>query len=432
MPGRNVAQKSKEKLRKRKASNIRISLIGRLNFVFWFWIVSWLLTPNITERLFTFAFFVVGVFFFASAWKNSYKDELLIIYPYIGAVLDIIFIATMPITWYFSLGGFDHPPILMMKLPTIFFALIILIINSFTLEKNIVLTYTAGFVIPYIGYYIYCINHPTTVIVSDLSRHALTNQYDPIIFYSTVNGFIITAIVIVIKLRRDERLLEEFVGYETELFDAIRERDEAFDQIDNAYIETIDRITKLTEFRDNETGEHIGRTREYVRVLCQEMDIPQEDINSMYYAAPMHDVGKVAIPDNILHKNGSLTAEEWDVMKSHSVIGGNAFEGSDSPIINTAHHIALHHHEKYNGKGYPGGISGSAIPLAARVMAVADVYDALRSERPYKKGFTHEEAMDIILNGDGRTSPEDFDPDVLRALESVADQFELIFQTSMV
>jgi putative two-component system response regulator len=141
--------------------------------------------------------------------------------------------------------------------------------------------------------------------------------------------------------------------------------------------------------------------------------------------SPLHDIGKVSVPDSVLKKSGKLTAEEFDQMKSHAKSGGDLLRQISELLPNErnqlqiAIEIAESHHERFDGTGYPGKLSGENIPISARIVSVADVYDALRSPRSYKPGFTHEEAMDIILKGDGRTEPTHFDPIVLRAFKEI-------------
>lgn len=191
-------------------------------------------------------------------------------------------------------------------------------------------------------------------------------------------------------------------------------------------------LCSLTEVRDNETGGHIRRTQNYVRVLAQALadhprfrhELNEESIDLMFRSAPLHDVGKVAIPDAILLKRGKLTPEEWEIMRRHPTYGRDALAQAESELgdhggafLRYAREIAHCHHEKWDGSGYPQGLSGDAIPLAARLMAVADVYDALISRRSYKQPYTHEEALAVIREGRGRH----FDPDVVDALQGLAD-----------
>ena len=199
---------------------------------------------------------------------------------------------------------------------------------------------------------------------------------------------------------------------------------------------TIHVITTLAEFRDEETGNHIRRTQEFVRLIVDGLrTLPEhadyltaEKTAQIVTSAPMHDVGKIAIPDNILLKPGRLTGEEFEIMKLHSVRGYEILSqaqknlGETGGFLETAKQIARSHHEKWDGSGYPDGLSGPAIPLPARMMAVADVYDAVRSERPYKKGMSHEQAVAILRESRG----SHFDPQIVDIFLSFDEQVQRI------
>lgn len=192
-------------------------------------------------------------------------------------------------------------------------------------------------------------------------------------------------------------------------------------------------MASLAETRDHETGDHIRRTQHYVRALAETlnrrepetMGLDAEFVDLLYKSAPLHDIGKVGIPDRILQKPGRLDREEFDIMKTHADLGRAAiataerYIGSTNPFLSLAKEIAHCHHERWDGSGYPRGLKGEDIPLAGRIMAVADVYDALVSERVYKPAMSHQEAVDII-NGE---SGKHFDPAVVAAFGEVAPQF---------
>jgi putative two-component system response regulator len=203
----------------------------------------------------------------------------------------------------------------------------------------------------------------------------------------------------------------------------VRERTEEISYTQEVIINA---LTSLAETRDNETGSHILRTQHYVKILAnlarhlpQFKDELDDDltIDSIFKTAPLHDVGKVGIPDHILLKPGKLTDEEWQVMKTHSALGGDALRkaseslgGRGASFLKYAQEIAYSHHEKWDGSGYPTGLTGNAIPLSARLMAIADVYDALISKRCYKNPMTHQKALEILQQGQG----QHFDPDLLQ------------------
>ena len=194
----------------------------------------------------------------------------------------------------------------------------------------------------------------------------------------------------------------------------------------------------LAETRDNETGNHIRRSQYYVKVLADRMkDHPRfkeyltlETIELLYKSAPLHDIGKVGIPDHILLKPGKLTPEEFDIMKTHTTLGRDAIMTAekqlDSPtsFLRVAREIAWSHHEKWDGTGYPQGLSEDETPVSGRLMALADVYDALISKRVYKSAFTHEKAVSIIQEGSGNH----FDPAIVEAFLDISDRFREIAQ----
>ncbi|MEZ8823174.1 HD domain-containing phosphohydrolase [Vibrio amylolyticus] len=191
-------------------------------------------------------------------------------------------------------------------------------------------------------------------------------------------------------------------------------------------------LSALAESRDNETGAHILRTQEYIRVLANELSkseryqqlLTPSYIELLYKSAPLHDVGKVGVPDSVLLKPGKLTDEEFEVMKQHPEIGAKALSMAEkqlgtSSFLEIAKEISLSHHEKWDGSGYPNELSGDDIPLSGRLMALADVYDALISKRVYKEAFSHEKARSIILDGKG----SHFDPLLVDTFLAVEDQF---------
>lgn len=208
-------------------------------------------------------------------------------------------------------------------------------------------------------------------------------------------------------------------------------------QITQAQQTAIFAMSKLAESRDPETGEHLERLREYCRLILQELrQLPkyQQLLSSHYIegvcaASPLHDIGKVGVPDYILLKPGSLTEDEWKIMRTHPVIGAQTLRAVEktqpnNEFIRLGIEIAESHHEKWDGTGYPQGLKGEQIPLSARILALGDVYDALRSKRPYKMPFSHEKAYEIILQGKN----SHFDPEVSAVFEQHHRAFDHVWR----
>lgn len=196
---------------------------------------------------------------------------------------------------------------------------------------------------------------------------------------------------------------------------------------------TIQALASLAETRDNDTGGHIRRTQLYLEVLARALQargvqLDEPTIELMIRCAPLHDIGKVGVPDHILLKPGKLTDEEFEVIKKHPTLGRDALLraeemlGTTSSFLRIARDIAYSHHERWDGSGYPEGLQGETIPLCGRLMAIADVYDALISERAYKRAFTHEEAVEVIVRGRGTH----FDPDLVELFVEKAEEFRSI------
>jgi putative two-component system response regulator len=200
----------------------------------------------------------------------------------------------------------------------------------------------------------------------------------------------------------------------------------AHERLRGASLETIFRLSRAAEFKDEDTGAHIiGMSRISAR-LAEKMGLNSATVESILYASPMHDIGKIGIPDRILLKQGPLTEEEWAIMRLHTVYGGKILERSDIGFLRLGEVISLTHHEKFDGSGYPLGIGGRQIPLAGRIVAVADVFDALMSRRPYKPAFSLEQSVNIIKEGRGRH----FDPDVVDAFVDDLPEIQRIWSIS--
>lgn len=202
------------------------------------------------------------------------------------------------------------------------------------------------------------------------------------------------------------------------LLSAYRQLKETNIMMRNSNLEIIASLATAAEFRDNETGMHIKRVSNYCALIAKKVGLPDDKCEEILNTSPMHDIGKIGIPDIILLKPGSLTPDEWKIMKTHAYIGYTILNGIKSDIMNTAATIAYTHHEKWNGEGYPRGLKKEEIPLEGRICAIADVFDALTSKRVYKDAFSVEKAVDILK--EGRASH--FDPDLLDLFIDALDQ----------
>jgi cyclic di-GMP phosphodiesterase len=209
----------------------------------------------------------------------------------------------------------------------------------------------------------------------------------------------------------------------TQLFGQIEDITEArrtARELEQAQFEMLARLAAVAEFRDDDTGQHTRRVADLSVTIAQHLELPAADIELLRLAAPLHDVGKIAIPDAILGKSGKLTVEEFDEMKTHTTIGAQMLAGSAFALLEMAEQIALTHHEKWDGSGYPAGLAGDAIPIVGRIVAVADVFDALTHSRPYKPAWSRADAIAEIASQAGRH----FDPQVLDAFLSVGPAAE--------
>lgn len=205
---------------------------------------------------------------------------------------------------------------------------------------------------------------------------------------------------------------------EAEVDKRTQELQRAFKRIKAVSLETIYRLSRAAEYKDEDTGAHIRRMSSYTAAVARKLGLPEDKVESILYASPMHDVGKIGIPDRILLKPGKLDADEWEIMKEHTVIGGKILAGSMTKFIKLAETIALTHHERWDGSGYPNGLKGEGIPIAGRIAAIADVFDALTSRRPYKEPFPVEKAFSIIREGRGTH----FDPQVVDAFFAITTE----------
>jgi putative two-component system response regulator len=195
-----------------------------------------------------------------------------------------------------------------------------------------------------------------------------------------------------------------------------------------SYLETVFTISLAAEHRDADTGDHLRRMSYTCRELAKSLGMDKDWVEEIYLASPMHDIGKISVPDSILLKPGAFTPEEWEIMKAHTENGRKILASGTSPYLKMGAEIALSHHECWDGSGYPRGRRGEDIPLSARIVKICDIYDALRSKRPYKRAFGHLKSMDIIVRGNGRTDPAHFEPAVLQAFQREAEAFRELFE----
>jgi putative two-component system response regulator len=212
------------------------------------------------------------------------------------------------------------------------------------------------------------------------------------------------------EVRRYQNHLETMCEERTaSLRKALEHMAEAQRMAYQAQLETVERLAILAEYKDKVTGRHIQRMSEYSAVIARGLKLPPSEVELILHASRMHDVGKIAVPEAILRKPAELDTHEWKVMRQHSSIGSRILENSSSQILQAGKVIALNHHERWDGRGYPAGLVGSDIPLWGRICAVADVFDAVTSERPYKPAFSNDEALQILRDGKGKH----FDPRVI-------------------
>ncbi len=214
--------------------------------------------------------------------------------------------------------------------------------------------------------------------------------------------------------------------YEAKIKQAYRELEETYKEVKDSYTEMIFRLALVAEYKDESTGVHLVRIADYSIELAHSMGLPEKDIELIKYASPMHDIGKLVIPDAILKKPSGLTPEEREIMKRHTVLGAEIFKGSKSPLLKAVKEICLTHHERYDGTGYPRGLKDKEIPLFGRIVGVADVFDALTSKRPYKEAYGFDEAVRMVESQSGKH----FDPKLVKSFIKDLDKMRAIWKAT--
>ncbi|PLX69928.1 MAG: two-component system response regulator [Denitrovibrio sp.] len=221
----------------------------------------------------------------------------------------------------------------------------------------------------------------------------------------------------ILALRRHQVLLKDRAAH------LQNEVEKATNQIVDREIETLSILGKASEYKDTETGAHINRVALYAKIIGSELIDDEDMINTLYRSAPLHDIGKIGIPDNILLKPAALTSEEFDVIKTHTCIGYRMLSDAKSKYLQAGAIIANSHHEKWDGSGYPNSLKGDKIPLFGRIVAVCDVFDALISVRPYKKAWSLKDASEYITSQSGTM----FDPNIVKIFENKLDEINNIY-----
>jgi putative two-component system response regulator len=224
------------------------------------------------------------------------------------------------------------------------------------------------------------------------------------------------------KRKQLKAVNQQLMRYADDINTTISELKAAHEELQDAFLDTIHRLALAAEYKDEETGNHIVRMSRYSAFIAERLALSKKEVQNILYASPLHDLGKIGIPDSIFLKPGRLTDEEFAIMKTHTIIGANILAYSDAEVLQVAEQIAISHHEKWNGRGYPQGLSAQKIPMLARIVGLADVFDALTSKRPYKEPYPIEVAVNIIKKERGQS----LDPDIVDAFLDCVDEIVAI------
>ena len=215
-----------------------------------------------------------------------------------------------------------------------------------------------------------------------------------------------------------------YFEYEKRIREAYEKLKQSYLEVKDSYTEMIFRLALVAEYKDETTGTHLVRIADYSTEIARGLHLPEKDIEYIKYASPMHDIGKLIIPEEILKKPSGLTPEERELMKQHAKLGADIFQGSRSPLLKAARDICLMHHERHDGTGYPEGLKGDQISLYGKIVALADVFDALTSVRPYKEAFEFDDAVALIKDQSGKH----FDPKIVEAFVERLSRIKEIWQ----